>query len=49
MLCLASFSFVDIVELLNAVYCLAELLEFAAFVWLRIKAPMLPRPYRWEP
>eukprot|EP00775_Hariotina_reticulata_P008091 gene8091-8284_t len=44
--CLASFSFVDIVELLNAVYCLAELLEFAAFVWLRIKAPMLPRPYR---
>eukprot|EP00879_Flechtneria_rotunda_P007417 GHRR01007781.1.p1 GENE.GHRR01007781.1~~GHRR01007781.1.p1 ORF type:complete len:454 (+),score=154.91 GHRR01007781.1:1207-2568(+) len=44
--CLASFSFVDIVELLNAVYCLAELLEFAAFVWLRIKAPYLPRPYR---
>ncbi|KAF8060548.1 polyamine transporter [Scenedesmus sp. PABB004] len=43
---LASFSFVDIVELLNAVYCLAELLEFAAFVWLRVRAPALPRPYK---
>ncbi len=45
-LALTSFSFVDIVELLNAVYCLAELLEFAAFVALRITAPALPRPYR---
>jgi amino acid transporter len=36
----------QIVEMLNAVYCLAELLEFAAFIWLRIKAPQLPRPYR---
>lgn len=45
-MCLASFSFVDIVELLNSIYCLAELLEFAAFVWLRIKAPALPRPYK---
>jgi hypothetical protein len=43
---LASFSFVDIVELLNAIYCLAELLEFAAYVWLRVAAPNLPRPYR---
>ena len=32
--------------LLNAIYCLAELLEFAAFVWLRIKQPHLLRPYR---
>lgn len=46
--CLASFSFVDIVELLNSIYCLAELLEFAAFVWLRVKAPGLPRPYRYR-
>jgi hypothetical protein len=45
-MCLASFSFVDIVELLNAIYCLAELLEFAAYIWLRIRAPNLPRPYR---
>lgn len=44
--CLAFFNFLEIVELLNAIYCLAELLEFAAFVWLRIKAPHLPRPYR---
>ena len=36
----------QIVELLNVVYCLAELTEFAAFVWLRIAAPDLHRPYR---
>ena len=30
----------------QAVYCLAELLEFAAYVWLRYKAPNLERPYR---
>jgi hypothetical protein len=36
----------DIVEVLNAVYCLAELLEFAAFEWLRVTAPALPRPYK---
>jgi len=45
-LSLASMEFVEIVELLNAIYCLAELLEFAAFIWLRIKAPGLHRPYR---
>ena len=37
---------VQIVELLNIVYCLAELLEFAAFVALRYRAPDLVRPYR---
>lgn len=37
---------VQIVELLNIVYCLAELTEFAAFIALRIKAPDLRRPYR---
>lgn len=36
----------QIVELLNIVYCLAELLEFVAFVHLRIKAPHLRRPFR---
>ncbi len=45
--CLSFFDFVSIVELLNAIYCLAELLEFAAFVSLRVTAPNLPRPYRW--
>jgi amino acid transporter len=44
--CLAFFSFVDIISALNAVYALAELLEFAAFVYLRARAPNLPRPYR---
>jgi amino acid transporter len=43
---LSSFSFVGIISALNAVYCLAELLEFAAFVYLRARAPALPRPYR---
>ena len=33
-------------SLFIAIYCLAELLEFAAFVWLRIKSPNLHRPYR---
>jgi amino acid transporter len=40
------FNFLQIVELLNAVYCLAELLEFAAFLNLRLKYPHLHRPYR---
>ncbi|KAI8466644.1 MAG: amino acid permease-domain-containing protein [Monoraphidium minutum] len=44
--CLSFFDFVSIVELLNAIYCLAELLEFAAFIALRVTAPNLPRPYR---
>jgi amino acid transporter len=30
----------------SAIYCLAELLEFAAFIWLRIKSPNLHRPYK---
>lgn len=30
----------------NAIYCMAELLEFAAFIWLRIKYPSLHRPFR---
>ncbi len=36
----------QIVELLNIVYCLAELTEFAAFIHLRRKAPHLRRPFR---
>jgi amino acid transporter len=34
---MASFNFMQIVELLNMVYCIAEVLEFAAFLWLRVK------------
>jgi hypothetical protein len=36
-LLLCSFDFRQIVELLNIIYCLAELLEFVAFLHLRIK------------
>ena len=42
-LALSVFDFLRIVELLNIVYCLAELLEFVAFVWLRYKYPNLYR------
>ena len=35
-----------VVELLNFLYCFAALLEFAAFVKLRISRPGMPRPYR---
>ena len=45
--CLSVLSFVEIVEMVNSVYCMAELLEFTAFVWLRIKSPDLHRPYRY--
>ncbi|MEW5319489.1 MAG: hypothetical protein WDW38_010637 [Sanguina aurantia] len=45
-LTLSSMEFTQIVTLLNAIYCLAELLEFAAFVSLRVYQPKLLRPYR---
>ncbi|KAK9801360.1 hypothetical protein WJX73_010869 [Symbiochloris irregularis] len=45
-LMLVTFNFSQIVELLNVIYCIAELMEFAAFIWLRIAAPELHRPYR---
>ena len=45
-LLLVPLSFLQIVDLLNAVYCLAELLEFAAFLALRVRAPRLERPFR---
>jgi amino acid transporter len=45
-LIMISFEFMQIVEMLNVVYCLAELLEFAAFIRLRIKHPHLQRPFR---
>ena len=45
-LLLAPLSFLEIVDLLNFVYCLAELLEFGAFLALRVRAPRLARPFR---
>lgn len=35
--CPGSLDFGQIVELLNSVYCLGQLLEFVAFIWLRIR------------
>ena len=35
-----------VVEMLNFLYCFAALLEFAAFIKLRISHPSMPRPYR---
>ena len=43
---MASFNFLEIVELLNVIYCMAELLEFVAFIYLRVKYPQLHRPYK---
>ncbi|KAK6916344.1 Amino acid/polyamine transporter I [Dillenia turbinata] len=39
-------SFQEIIEFLNFLYSLGMLLEFAAFIRLRIKKPDLHRPYR---
>ena len=39
-------SFQQVVELLNLLYCFAQLLEFAAFLELRRKFPDLIRPYK---
>eukprot|EP00892_Ulva_mutabilis_P001477 jgi/Ulvmu1/1132/UM107_0005.1 len=41
-----TFSFLEIVEMLNVVYSMGELLEFAAFVWLRVSQPDLKRPFK---
>lgn len=38
--------FQEVVEFVNFLYCFGMLLEFAAFIWLRIKQPELPRPYK---
>ena len=38
-------SVLQIVELLNIIYCIAQLVEFAAFVTLRFREPDL---HRWE-
>lgn len=43
-----NFSFEDVVDMLNSAYCLGILLEFAAFIYLRIKAPNAKRPFRYH-
>ncbi|KAF7069288.1 hypothetical protein CFC21_074942 [Triticum aestivum] len=40
------FSFNNIVTAVNFLYSLGMLLEFATFIWLRIKRPEMSRPYR---
>nr|GMD98368.1 probable polyamine transporter At1g31830 isoform X1 [Ipomoea batatas] len=39
-------SFQEIVAAENFLYCFGMILEFIAFVWLRIKSPDAPRPYK---
>ncbi|KAL4444379.1 hypothetical protein ABPG75_012116 [Micractinium tetrahymenae] len=39
-------NFKDTVSLVNCAYCLGQLLQFVAFIWLRIKYPTLHRPFR---
>ncbi|XP_054798925.1 probable polyamine transporter At3g13620 [Prosopis cineraria] len=39
-------SFQDIVSSANLLYSLGMLLEFASFLWLRWKSPMIDRPFR---
>ncbi len=44
--CLIPFSFKDLVQVDMFLYALALILEFAALVWLRVRRPAMPRPYR---
>lgn len=41
-----SFDFEDVVDMLNYSYCMSMVLEFAAFIYLRIYAPNASRPFR---
>jgi amino acid transporter len=43
---LIPFSFQELIEIDMFLYATALLLEFAALIWLRIKKPVMPRPYR---
>uniref|UniRef100_A0A7I4DY35 Uncharacterized protein n=1 Tax=Physcomitrium patens TaxID=3218 RepID=A0A7I4DY35_PHYPA len=45
-LLLSFMSFQEIVEFLNFLYCIAMLIEFAAFIYLRLSQPNLVRPYK---
>jgi amino acid transporter len=43
---LIPFSFQELIEVDMFLYAAALILEFAALIWLRIKQPEMPRPYR---
>lgn len=45
-LLLSWLSFQEIVAAENFLYCFGMILEFIAFVWLRVKHPNAPRPYK---
>lgn len=45
-ICLSYLSFLDIVDMLNLVFCLAQAIEFAAFLYLRIYREDIHRPYK---
>ncbi|KAK4800673.1 hypothetical protein SAY86_021160 [Trapa natans] len=45
-ICLSWMSFQEILEFLNFLYSVGMILEFAAFIKLRVKKPDLLRPYR---
>lgn len=43
---LVTLKFTEIVEILNFLYCFSQLIEFGAFIKLRISRPDLHRPFR---
>jgi amino acid transporter len=43
---LIPFSFQELIQVDMLLYALALILEFAALIWLRVKVPGMPRPYR---
>lgn len=43
---LSFMSFQDVIQAANALYSFGMILEFFAFIWLRIKNPNHPRPFR---
>jgi len=45
-LCLGWLSFGEVVSMLNLLYCYSQLIEFAAYLQLRVDRPDLPRPFR---
>ena len=39
-------SFGEVVAMLNLLYCYSQVIEFAAFLYLRYARPDLPRPFK---